>query len=50
MGKRCAYLTMDDIANFVSDADLSFAPMASAHSDSPLGRFERLRGVKSRSQ
>jgi len=28
MGKRCAYLTMDDISNFVSDADLSFAPMA----------------------
>ena len=28
MGKRCAYLTMDDIGNFVSDADLSFAPMA----------------------
>jgi glutathione synthase/RimK-type ligase-like ATP-grasp enzyme len=27
MGKRCAYLTMDDISNFVSDADLSFAPM-----------------------
>jgi glutathione synthase/RimK-type ligase-like ATP-grasp enzyme len=28
MGRRCAYLTMDDISNFVSDADLSFAPMA----------------------
>ena len=28
MGRRCAYLTMDDIGNFVSDADLSFAPMA----------------------
>jgi hypothetical protein len=28
MGKRCAYLTMDDIGNFVSDADLSLAPMA----------------------
>jgi len=28
MGKRCAYLTMDDIRNFVSDADLSFVPMA----------------------
>jgi glutathione synthase/RimK-type ligase-like ATP-grasp enzyme len=27
MGKRCAYLTMDDISNFVSDADLSFVPM-----------------------
>ena len=27
MGRRCAYLTMDDIGNFVSDADLSFAPM-----------------------
>ena len=28
MGRRCAYLTMDDISGFVSDADLSFAPMA----------------------
>ena len=28
MGKRCAYLTMDDIGTFVSDADLSLAPMA----------------------
>lgn len=28
MGKRCAYLTMDDIGFFVSDAELSFAPMA----------------------
>jgi glutathione synthase/RimK-type ligase-like ATP-grasp enzyme len=28
MDKRCAYLTMDDIGNFVSDADLSVAPMA----------------------
>ncbi len=28
MDKRCAYLTMDDIGDFVSDADLSFAPMA----------------------
>ena len=28
MGERCAYLTMDDIGDFVSDADLSFAPMA----------------------
>ncbi|MDH3905138.1 MAG: hypothetical protein OEV03_04405 [Gammaproteobacteria bacterium] len=28
MGKRCAYLTMDDISDFVSDADLSIAPMA----------------------
>ena len=28
MGKRCAYLTMDDIGNFVTDADLSIAPMA----------------------
>lgn len=27
MGRRCAYLTMDDISNFVSDADLSFVPM-----------------------
>ena len=26
--RRCAYLTMDDIGSFVSDADLSFAPMA----------------------
>ncbi|MDX1507694.1 MAG: hypothetical protein R3358_05405, partial [Woeseiaceae bacterium] len=24
---RCAYLTMDDIGDFVTDADLSFAPM-----------------------
>ena len=28
MGKRCAYLTMEDFGDFVSDADLSFAPMA----------------------
>lgn len=28
MGRRCAYLTMDDIGDFVSDAELSFAPMA----------------------
>jgi len=28
MGKRCAYLTMEDIGDFVSDADLSFVPMA----------------------
>ena len=28
MGRRCAYLTMDDIGNFVIDSDLSFAPMA----------------------
>ncbi len=28
MGRRCAYLTMDDISGFVSDAELSFAPMA----------------------
>lgn len=28
MGGRCAYLTMDDIGNFVADADLSIAPMA----------------------
>jgi hypothetical protein len=28
MGKRCAYMTMDDFGDFVSDADLSFAPMA----------------------
>ena len=28
MGRRCAYLTMDDISNFVADSDLSFAPMA----------------------
>jgi hypothetical protein len=26
--RRCAYLTMDDFGDFVSDADLSFAPMA----------------------
>ncbi len=26
--KRCAYLTMDDLGDFVSDADLSIAPMA----------------------
>ena len=28
MGRRCAYLTMDDISNFVADSDTSFAPMA----------------------
>jgi len=28
MERRCAYLTMDDISGFVSDAELSFAPMA----------------------
>ena len=28
MGKRCAYLTMSDMSDFVSDADMSFAPMA----------------------
>jgi len=28
MGRRCAYLTMDDFGDFVSDADLSFEPMA----------------------
>jgi glutathione synthase/RimK-type ligase-like ATP-grasp enzyme len=28
MGRRCAYLTMDDISGFVSDAELSLAPMA----------------------
>ena len=28
MGRRCAYLTMDDISGFVSDADLSIEPMA----------------------
>jgi len=28
MGRRCAYLTMDDISGFVSDAELSFAAMA----------------------
>ena len=28
MRRRCAYLTMDDISGFVSDAELSFAPMA----------------------
>jgi glutathione synthase/RimK-type ligase-like ATP-grasp enzyme len=28
MDRRCAYLTMDDISGFVSDADLSLAPMA----------------------
>jgi glutathione synthase/RimK-type ligase-like ATP-grasp enzyme len=28
MSRRCAYLTMDDIGNFVIDSDLSFAPMA----------------------
>ena len=28
MGRRCAYLTMDDISGFVSDAELSFPPMA----------------------
>ena len=26
--RRCAYLTMDDFGDFVSDADLSFEPMA----------------------
>jgi glutathione synthase/RimK-type ligase-like ATP-grasp enzyme len=28
MDKRCAYLTMDDFGDFVSDAGLSFMPMA----------------------
>ncbi len=28
MPRRCAYLTMDDFGDFVSDAHLSFAPMA----------------------
>jgi glutathione synthase/RimK-type ligase-like ATP-grasp enzyme len=28
MARRCAYLTMDDISNFVADSDLSIAPMA----------------------
>jgi len=28
MGRRCAYLTMEDFGDFVPDADLSFAPMA----------------------
>ena len=28
MSRRCAYLTMDDIGDFVIDSDLSFAPMA----------------------
>ena len=28
MSRRCAYLTMNDISGFVSDAELSFAPMA----------------------
>lgn len=28
MGKRCAYLTMADFGDFVTDFDLSFAPMA----------------------
>ena len=28
MPRRCAYLTMDEFGDFVSDADLSFAPMA----------------------
>lgn len=28
MRRRCAYLTMEDFGDFVSDADLSFAPMA----------------------
>ena len=28
MSRRCAYLTMDDISGFVSDAELSFEPMA----------------------
>ena len=28
MDRRCAYLTMEHIGNFVSDADLSLAPMA----------------------
>ena len=28
MDRRCAYLTMDDMSNFVADSDLSFAPMA----------------------
>lgn len=26
--RRCAYLTIDDMSDFVTDADLSFAPMA----------------------
>ncbi len=28
MGGRCAYLTMEEIGNFVADSDLSIAPMA----------------------
>ena len=28
MGGRCAYLTLEDIGNFVADSDLSIAPMA----------------------
>lgn len=28
MGGRCAYLTMEDIGDFVTDSDLSIAPMA----------------------
>jgi len=28
MGRRCAYLTMQDISGFVTDAELSLAPMA----------------------
>ena len=28
MRRRCAYLTMSDLSDFVSDADMSFAPMA----------------------
>jgi len=28
MGRRCAYLTMEDFGDFVSDANLSFGPMA----------------------
>ncbi|MEO1203373.1 MAG: hypothetical protein AAFX10_11740, partial [Pseudomonadota bacterium] len=28
MSKRCAFLSMDDMADFVSDADLAIAPMA----------------------
>lgn len=28
MDRRCAYLTMDDMGDFVSDAELSIAPMA----------------------
>ena len=41
MGRRCAYLTMDDISGFVSDAELSFAPMAELGWDVEMVPWQR---------